>query len=279
PRHGKCSCGRSFAPSPSASTRKTRRSRPCSDRARSPAPRFERASRCGSMRRRRRRGRSSLLLDIHRKPFPHLHDHALAVLGGEEAAEVIRLDGVLTVTAIDEHGQLDGARPAVLYEGIQGGTSGAPGEEHVVHQHDVAVRDVAGDGRLVRRTLASIGRIEVVAEGGDVELLDIDVTMLDTPDFGGDGGGDGASTAADSDDLDILGAAVALDDLEGDALQDPPDTIGREDLPAGRVDRHRSVSVKLTFTTQPAASTQQAASSYWNIALMLPHVRRTAVGV
>ena len=74
--------------------------------------------------------------------------------------------------------ELDAARASVIEQGVQGGTSGAAGVEHVVHQDDVLVLDVELHGALAYLGAMTDGR-EIVAVEGDVEGANRDFRFLD----------------------------------------------------------------------------------------------------
>ena len=70
---------------------------------------------------------------------PHLH--ALLQRRRQVLADVVRLDRQLAMAAVDEHDQLDGARPAEVDERVERGANRPAGVEHVVDQQDPPVVD------------------------------------------------------------------------------------------------------------------------------------------
>ena len=62
-------------------------------------------------------------------------------------ADEIGLDGQFAVAAVDEHGQLNPARPAKIIQGVHGGADSAAAEKHVIHQHDRFAGDIERDHR------------------------------------------------------------------------------------------------------------------------------------
>src|SRR5687768_477308 len=68
--------------------------------------------------------------------FLEPHVDQLAPRRRQVLAHVVGLDRQLAVAAIDHHGELDGAGPAEVDQGVQGGADGAAGEEHVVDEQD-----------------------------------------------------------------------------------------------------------------------------------------------
>ena len=59
---------------------------------------------------------------------------------GQVLAHEVGPDRQLAVAAVDEHGELDRARPPELGERVERGPHRAAGEEDVVDEHDGAVR-------------------------------------------------------------------------------------------------------------------------------------------
>ena len=60
---------------------------------------------------------------------------------GRFLPDVVRLDRQLAVAAVDEHDQLDGARPAEVDQRVERGANRPPGVQHVVDEQDLAVVD------------------------------------------------------------------------------------------------------------------------------------------
>src|SRR5712691_3681187 len=97
----------------------------------------------------------------------HQHLDALGVRGRHVLADVVGADRKLAVAPIDEHGELDRARPPEIHHRVHRGAGGAPMVDDVVDEDDDLspdVRHVAGRG-LVR---CGSG-LEVVAVQRDVE--------------------------------------------------------------------------------------------------------------
>ena len=153
---------------------------------------------------------------------------ALRERGGEVLADEVGADRQLAVAAVDQDGQLHGLRPADLGERVERGTDRAAGVEHVVDEHhglavDAARRDV---GRHQRP-----GGLEaqVVAVHGDVERADRHRDALDRGHPFGDPLGQGYAARGNPEQDQVGGAAVALEDLVGDAGEGPGDVTGVED--------------------------------------------------
>jgi hypothetical protein len=75
-------------------------------------------------------------------------------------AHEVGADGQLTVAAVDQHGELDGAGPAVVGQCIERGPHRAAGVEHVVDEHDRGAGELAGTrvtapGTTGRRPMSS----------------------------------------------------------------------------------------------------------------------------
>ena len=79
-------------------------------------------------------------------------------LVGQVLADEVGADRQLAVAAVDEHGELHGAGPAVLGDGVEGGAHGAAGEQHVVDEHDGGAVEVDRGSRCVRRARRAAGR-------------------------------------------------------------------------------------------------------------------------
>ena len=156
---------------------------------------------------------------------PHLD--ALLERGRQVLADVVGLDRQLAVAAIDQHDQLDGARPAEVDERVERGADRAPGVEHVVDQQDATVVDRerhfgAPHHRLRPHRLAH----QVVAVERDVERAGRHVAAGDLAQRGGDAARQRHPARADADERELVEAAVPLDDLMGDARQRPRHAVG-----------------------------------------------------
>src|SRR5690606_30150027 len=117
--------------------------------------------------------------------------------GVEDEAGVVGGDGQEASAAVDEHGELDLGRAAVVEEFVEGGLDGAAGVEHVVDEDDGGSGHVHGDDR----GLVFLGDglvVEVVAVKRDV---------------------DGAGGAAGQE---VGDAAGEFDAAVGDAEEDEP---------------------------------------------------------
>ena len=148
--------------------------------------------------------------------------------GREVLADEVGADRQLAVAAVDQHGELHGPGPAHLGQRVERGPDRAAGVEHVVDQHhglavDAAGRDVGrhqGPGRL---------EAQVVAVHRHVERPDRDRDALDRGHPLGDALGERDAARRDPEQHQVVGAAVALEDLVRDAGQGPGDVTGVED--------------------------------------------------
>ncbi len=112
----------------------------------------------------------------------------LPALRRHDLAHVVGLDGQLAMPAVHEHRELNPPRTPEVHERVEGGAHGAPGVEHVVHQHERAVRDVEGQVRLSHRDPRP-AREGVVAIEGDVERAHRHVQPFGLADDGGEAAG------------------------------------------------------------------------------------------
>ncbi|CAM5486723.1 hypothetical protein STANM309S_04807 [Streptomyces tanashiensis] len=139
----------------------------------------------------------------------------------EVLADVVGADRKFVVAAVDEDRELDGARVADVAEGVEGGARhGASGEEHVVDEDDEAAVDaVTGD----LGAADGVGRLQpqVVPVHGDVEGTDRDLGAGDRFELLGEPAGEEDATGGDAEEDHVVGALGALDDLVGDAGEDP----------------------------------------------------------
>ena len=129
------------------------------------------------------------------------------------------------MATVDQHGQLDRARPAEVAQRVQGGPDGAAGVEDVVDEHDQPAVHPAGRllGRLQRPHAA---QPQVVPVQGDVERADRHVDALEGADAGGQPAGQRGAAGRDAEDDGVAGTAGLLQDLVGDAV-DHAGHVGR----------------------------------------------------
>ena len=136
------------------------------------------------------------------------------------------------MAAVDHDGELDGAGPAEVVEGVQGGPDGASGEEDVVDQHHhpsgQVDRDV-GDGLGEDGAQADVVPVEGHVEAAQVDggrPLDLEQCLRHL-------GGERNSARLQPDQDDVLDPAVALDDFVRHPGQGALDVGGAQDLGVG----------------------------------------------
>src|SRR5260370_9458202 len=90
----------------------------------------------------------------------HQHLDALGVGGGHVLADVVGSDRQLAMAAVDEHRQLDRARPAEVEQRVHRGPCGASAVDHVVYEHDHLAVDV---GHVRLESMRGLAQMAVVA--------------------------------------------------------------------------------------------------------------------
>ena len=152
----------------------------------------------------------------------------LVARGREVLAHVVGANRELAMAAVDEDCQPDRHRPPLVGDRVERGAHGAAGVEHVVDEHD-------GVAAHLRQRVAALhdrgmrDPRQVVAIEGDVERPDRDRCTLVLLDERRQPSCERDAAAADADEDERVGAAVALDDLVRDARQRAADLIGVED--------------------------------------------------
>ena len=96
------------------------------------------------------------------------HPHVLGATGREVLADEVGADRQLPVAAVDEHGELHGARPAVLGDGVEGGAHGAAGVQHVVDEHHGGVVEITG---ISLRPAGTTGRIPMSSRYSEASIV------------------------------------------------------------------------------------------------------------
>jgi hypothetical protein len=144
-------------------------------------------------------------------------------------AHVVGLDGQLASAAVDQHGQLDRARPTIVGQHVHGGAYRAAGEQDVVDQHHGAAFDAL---RQLGGPDLGLGQAEkhIIAIERDVDGAQHGPTFATGGQHLDHALGQHRATGADADQVGRR--AVALDDLEGDAAQDPGDSHSIENFPS-----------------------------------------------
>src|SRR5262249_58271307 len=129
-------------------------------------------------------------------------------------ADVGGADGQLAVRSVDEDRELHGLRPAEIDDGVERRADRPSREEHVVDEDDGLALD--GERNLRAAHHGDPAHAEVVAVERDVERADGERRAVDAGDGGGKPLGEGDAASAQPHEGQVLGAAVALQDLVGD---------------------------------------------------------------
>ena len=87
---------------------------------------------------------------------------------GQILADVVGANRQLPMSAVDQHGELHAARPAEVHQRVERGAHRAPGVEHVVDQHDLAVVERKADVGALHLRLLRRAR-QIVAVERDVD--------------------------------------------------------------------------------------------------------------
>src|SRR2546427_596696 len=156
------------------------------------------------------------------------HGDGLAARGRQVLADVVRPDRQLAVPAVDQARELDGGRPAEVDDGVERRADRPAGEEDVVHEDHRLVLDRERDvGPADHRRAA---HAQVVAVERDVERPDREGRAVDLGDLGGEAMRETHAARSQPDERQVLGAAVLLEDLGGDAGEGPVERGLVEDL-------------------------------------------------
>ena len=125
-------------------------------------------------------------------------------------------------------GQLDACRAPEVRERVERCSDAATGEEHVVDEHDPAAVDIRWYVRSLNPRREFHLR-QVVAVKADIEGADRNGTALELLEGRGKPVGDRDAPRAHADDDYVFDAAVALDDLMGDAADSAAYIFGGKD--------------------------------------------------
>ena len=137
--------------------------------------------------------------------------------GGDVAAYVVGADGEFAVAPVNHHRQLYLGGAAEIVEGVQGGADGAPGVQHIVHQHEAAVLDAYREVGAVQADFGALALAQVVAVEVDVQRTYRHGGALVFGEESGEAVGQRHAAAVDAHQQQAAGAAVALQDFVGDA--------------------------------------------------------------
>ena len=147
--------------------------------------------------------------------------------GRHVLADVVRLVRQLAVSAVDEHDELNGPRAAEVDQRVERGANRPPGVEHIVNEQNHPVVDVEGNlGAPDERLRADGLAHQVVAIQRDVERAGGHVGIRDAIELHGNPSRQRDAALADADERQVIDAAVALDNLVGDARERSRHAVG-----------------------------------------------------
>src|SRR3989454_3876572 len=156
------------------------------------------------------------------------HGDGLAARGRQVLADVVRPDRQLAVTAVDQARELDGGRTSEVDDRVERRADRPSREEDVVHEDHRLVLDREWDvGAADHRRPA---HAQVVAVERDVERPDRKCRAVDLRDLRGKAMREAHAARPQPDEREVLGAAVLLQDLVGDAGEGPVERGLVEDL-------------------------------------------------
>lgn len=156
-----------------------------------------------------------------------MHLHALRGRCRQVLADVVRLDGQLAVSAVDEDDELNSARPPEFNERIEGRANRSPRVQHVVDEQDSLIVDRERDLGAPNHRLRAHGVThEIVAVERDVEGPGPDLVTVDRFERGGNPAGQGHSARPNAHERQIVDTAVALENLVRDAGERTTHPIG-----------------------------------------------------
>jgi hypothetical protein len=138
------------------------------------------------------------------------------------------------VAAVDDHGELDASRPAVVEHCLDRRADRAARVEDVVDEDDrPAVEGEVelgrADERLRRERRLASANGRVVAVEGDVDRADLGRDACALLDQACEPPRERYTAGLDPDERDVLELRVALDDLVGDSRKGPPQPVGVEE--------------------------------------------------
>ncbi len=151
--------------------------------------------------------------------------------GGDDFANVVRLDRQLAVAPIDHHGQSDGFRAAIIDDRVHGGADRAARIDHIVHEHQGFAVEVGGDVGFAGS--AGTDAVKVVAVEGDVDRPHGDGDAFELLDLLGEDMGDRDASGLDAEKHELGQVVGAFDDLGGEAGKGAPDFLVGEDNDRG----------------------------------------------
>ena len=148
----------------------------------------------------------------------------------ENEAGVVGGDGQFVEASIDEDGQFDAGRPAMIEEFVKRRFDGAAGKQHVVNQHDGRTGDVDGDQRRCE-FLGDRVATDVVTMKRDIEGAGTDgESGTESRDAFGETVGQRDSAGGDTEEENVPLGAVALGDGFGQPVDGGVDFGGGDTL-------------------------------------------------
>jgi hypothetical protein len=146
------------------------------------------------------------------------------------------------VPAVGDHRQLHQRRAPVVEQGVDRGPDGAPGVEDVVHEDHRALLDVEVEDRVADHRERAPADADVVAVEGDVHAAERRRGARVLADQAGQALGERHPSGVDADERELLGVAVPLHDLVGDAGDRAAELVSRDQLSlVHRAQRRRRV--------------------------------------
>src|SRR5229473_6739189 len=147
----------------------------------------------------------------------------LGIRRGYFFPDVVRTDGQLAMSSIDQHGQLDRPRPSEVHERIHRRACGPAVVDDIVDEHDHLAIDVRHVGLATVRRHAQMPIVAVLA---DVEGADDDRRPFELHEAVRQATREMVSFGHHAHQHEVAGAAVALEDLVRDARKRTPDLLG-----------------------------------------------------
>src|SRR5216683_5514387 len=147
----------------------------------------------------------------------------LCVRRGYVLTDIVRTDGQLAMSSVDQHRQLDSPWPSEVHERIHRRACGPAVVDDIVDEHDRLAVDVGHVG------LAAVSRdaqMPIVAVLADVEGAHGDRRPFELHQAVRQATREVVSFGHHADQHKVAGAAVALEDLVRDARKRAPDLLG-----------------------------------------------------
>jgi hypothetical protein len=164
----------------------------------------------------------------------------LAEVAGEVFPDIVRANGKLSVSSVDEYGQPDCSGPAEVNKRVEGGANGAAREQDIIDEHDDSVVDPAvWLGGVVGSTMRGLVKIVPVQRG--VENPDRRGDPGDVSDVASKPAREGGATSGNTEKNQCRGIGRALDDFVGHALNRALDIRFADD----QVSTHRHLLLRL----------------------------------